>query len=94
MQMATNLTGTSTSGTTTSDSITDTGVPSISRSPLISLCSPLRVQLPQTITAKIVNSVFVDFGQLLEKSEHLCKDDTQYSLALGQGETLVWQALK
>ena len=29
-----------------------------------------------------------------KKSEHLCKDGTQYSLAVGQGETLVWQALK
>ena len=85
MQMATNLSGTSTSGTTTSGSITDTGVPSIARSLLISVCSPLRVQLPQTMRAKIVNSESVDFGQLLEKSEHLCKDDTQYSLALRQG---------
>ena len=50
--MATKLTGTSTSGTTTSGSITDTGVPSIARSPLISVCSPLGVQLPQTMRAK------------------------------------------
>ena len=67
MQMATNLTGTSTSGTTTSGSFTDTGFPSIERSPLTSVCSPLGVQLPQTTRAKIVNSEFVDFSQLLEK---------------------------
>ena len=67
MQMATNLTGTSTSGTTTSGSFTDTGFPSIARSPLTSVCSPLGVQLPQTARAKIVNSEFVDFSQLLEK---------------------------
>ena len=67
MQMATNLSGTSTSGTTTSGSITDTGVPSIARSPFISVCSPLGVQLPQRMRAKIVNSEFVDLGQLLEK---------------------------
>ena len=67
MQMATNLTGTSTSGTTTSGSFTDTGFPSIARSPLTSVCSPLGVQLPQTTRAKIVNSEFVDFSQLLEK---------------------------
>ena len=85
MQMATNLTGTSTSSTTTSGSITGTGVPSIARSPLTSVCSHLGVQLPQPMRAKIVNREFVDFGQLLEKSEQLCKDDTQYSLALGQG---------
>ena len=67
MQMATNLTGTSTSGTTTSGRITGIGVPSIARSPLTSVCSPSGVQLPQTLIAKIVNSEFVDFGQLLEK---------------------------
>ena len=90
MQMATNLTDTSTSGTASTGSITDTGVPSIARRTLTSVCSPLGVQLPQTIRAKIVNSEFVDFGQLLEKkSEHLCKDDKQYSLAVGQGGTLV-----
>ena len=85
--MVTNLTGTSTSGTTTSGSITSTGVPRIAKSPLTSVCSPLGVQLPQTVRAKIVNSEFVNFGQLLEKSEHLFKDDTQYSLALVQGGT-------
>ena len=36
-----------------------------------------------------MHSEFMDFGQLLVKSEHLCKDDTQYSLAVVQGETLV-----
>ena len=87
--MTTNLTDTSTSGTTTSGSITDTGVPSITRSPLTSVCSPLGVQLPQTMRAKIVNSDFVNFGQLLGKKEHLCKDDTQYSLGVWQGGTLV-----
>ena len=44
--------------------------------------------------AKIVNSEFVDFGQLLEKTEHLSQDDKQYSLAIGQGGTLVWQESK
>ena len=92
--MATNLTGTSTSGTTTIGNIIGTGVPSIARSPLTSVCSPLGVQLPLTMNAKKVKSEFVDFGQLLEKSEHLCKDDTQYFLAVDQGETLVWQELK
>ena len=88
MQMATNVTDTSTSGATTSGSITGTGVPSIARSPLPSVCSPLGVQLPQTMSAKIVNSEFVDFDQLLEKkSEHLCKENKQYSLAVGQGGT-------
>ena len=53
MQMATNLTATSTSGGTASGSITGTA-----RSPLASVCSPLGVQLPQTMSAKIVNSVF------------------------------------
>ena len=53
MQMATNLTGKSTIGTTASSSITGTA-----RSPLASVCSPLGVQLPQTMSAKIVNSVF------------------------------------
>ena len=66
-QMVTNLTGTNTSGTTTSGSITSTGVPRIEKSPLTSVCSPLGVQLPQTMRAKIVNSEFVNFGQLLEK---------------------------
>ena len=65
-QMVTNLTGT-TSGTTTSGSITSTGVPSIAKSPLTSVCSPLGVQLPQTMRAKLVNSEFANFGQLLEK---------------------------
>ena len=61
-QMVTNLTGTTTSG-----SITSTGVPSIAKSPLTSVCSPLGVQLPQTMRAKLVNSEFAKFGQLLEK---------------------------
>ena len=52
MQMATHLTGTSTSGTTTSGGIMGTGVSSIGRSPLISVCSPLGVKLPQTMRAK------------------------------------------
>ena len=71
-----------------------TDVTSISRSPLTSVCCPLGVQLPQTMRAKIVNSEFVDFGQLLEKTEHLGQDDKQYSLAVGQGGTLVWQESK
>ena len=87
--MVTNFTGTSGSGTTKSGNITGTGVPRIAKSPLTSVCSPLGVQLPQTIRAKKVNSEFVNFGQLLEKSEHLCKDDTQYSLALVHGGTIV-----
>ena len=89
-QMVTNLTGPSTSGTATaSGSITGTGVPRIAKSPLTSVCSPSGVQLPQAMRAKKVNSEFVNVGQLLEKSEHLCKDDTQYSLALGQGGILL-----
>ena len=67
MPMATYLTYTSTSGTNTSGMITGTGVPSIARSPLTSVCSALGVQLPLTIRAKLVNSEFADFGQLLEK---------------------------
>ena len=68
-----------------------TDVTSISRSPLTSVCCPLGVQLPQTMRAKIVNREFVDFGQLLEKTEHLGQDDKQYSLAVGQGGTLVFR---
>ena len=94
MHMPTNTTGTSTTNTTLGGSIMGTGVTNIARNPLTSVCSPLGVQLPQAMRAKIVNSEFVDFGQLLEKSEHLGKDDTQYSLAVGQGGTLVWQESK
>ena len=89
------ISGTSTSSSiNTSGSIMGTDVASISRSPLTSVCCPLGVQLPQTMRAKIVNSEFVDFGQLLEKTEHLGQDDKQYSLAVGQGGTLVWQESK
>ena len=62
-QMVTNLTGKSTSGTTTSGSITGTGVLRIAKTPLTSVCSPSGVQLPPTMRAKKVNSEFVNFGQ-------------------------------
>ena len=55
MQMATNLTDTSTSDATTSGSITGTGVPSFTRSPLTSVCSPLGVQF-STTNNECVNS--------------------------------------
>ena len=91
MHMPTNTTGTSTTNTTLGDSIMGTGVTNIARNPLTSVCSPLGVQLPQTMRAKIVNSELVDFGLLLEKREHLGKDDTQYSLAVmwGKGDIIV-----
>ena len=71
-QMVTNLTGTSASGTTTSGSITSTGVPRIAKIPLTSVCSPLGVQLPQTMRAKLVNSEFANCRQLPEKSLSTC----------------------
>ena len=51
-QIATNLTDTSTSGGSTSGDIMGTGVPSIGRRPLISVCSPMGVKLPLSMRAK------------------------------------------
>ena len=68
MPMATYLTYTSTSGTNTSGMITGTGVPSIARSPLTSVCSALGVQLPLTIRAKIVNSEFADLSTIMAEA--------------------------
>ncbi|XP_072025655.1 uncharacterized protein [Amphiura filiformis] len=58
--------------------------------PLSSVCSPLGVGLPQTITTKIVNGEYVDFGVMLAKSESMGDEKKEVMLSVNETGKVVW----
>lgn len=68
--------------------------PIMSRNPLTSVCSPLGMSLPQSLKIKIINSEYVDFPYLLEKSENMGHDENEFALSVGSNGQLQWQCSK
>ncbi len=68
--------------------------------PLSSVCSNLGYNIPQTIKTKIINGEFVDFANLLDKSEgdlsQPWKQDELHGVALSvnQGGQIIWKSNK
>ena len=65
-------------------------LPSAPFNPLISVCSELGEGLPLTLKSKIINSEFMDFAVILEKSEPSSTSGGQeFSLVVNEGGTVI-----
>ena len=60
------------------------------QNPLVSMCSPLGAELPLSVIAKIINSEYVDFANLLDKSALGEGDNKGLSLSVNQTGQFVW----
>ncbi len=85
-------TGTTSSGLPSIDTrLLNSSLPSNPLNPLVSICSELGEDLPQALKMKIINSEYVEFGTILDKSENMGTDQKEFSLSVQEGGTIVWK---
>ncbi len=66
-------------------------LPSNPFNPLTSVCSGLGDGLPLSLRNKIINSEYIEFGTILEKTENMGTDPKQFSLSVEEGGAIVWK---
>ncbi len=69
------------------------GEVSMNRTPdaLTSICAPLGADLPQVLRTKIIKGEYVDFGQILEKSEFRVDERKGVALTVNNQGNIIWQ---